>query len=76
MTTEKWLLKLGFDEENTIDGTWYYREPKINVSFGLIRIIGDGWELYTGSKKINYVQEVMNLFFSLTGEELKLREDE
>lgn len=71
LLTEEWLFKLGFTKE--------FGGYKLNI----FRIgWGDGDflnELYTliysnkFFKKVQYVHEIQNLYFALTGEELKLK---
>lgn len=70
--TEEWLIKFGFDVEINVDnGDWYFKQSKVDVSFGLIKDDNGSWELYTGSRKIKYVHQLQNLYFALTGEELE-----
>lgn len=67
--TEEWLLKFGFKKK--IDGKW--------VKYGLLFIKdpddswypelgGDDWQHFV---YVEYVHQLQNLYFSLTGEELK-----
>jgi hypothetical protein len=75
--TEEWLLKFGFEinrqtkEENNI---WRrnWEEGRFEVEQ-----IGAGfflWDNYCYGTKIKYVHQFQNLYFALTGEELKQQE--
>jgi hypothetical protein len=69
--TEEWLLKFGFtlitsDCESPSD--WYYRHDNLTGSIDNLT-----WK-YTHQHglKLKYVHQLQNLYFALTGEELKL----
>lgn len=76
--TEKWLLKLGFQEHP--NDYYYLGGYKIRFDLDndlnpikfcfLFFDIGD-WEM-----EIKYVHQLQNLYFALTCEELKIKEDE
>jgi hypothetical protein len=77
--TEEWLVKFGFDIKTDLDiGRHCYENDigKYNDSkhFEYIISSGDdshgGWWYYT--KEIEYVHQLQNLYFALTGEELIL----
>lgn len=65
--TEEWLLKFGFKKENTLhDGTSVYNgTPYLYFKDGYARIS-------IKTPDIEYVHQLQNLYFSLTGEELSL----
>jgi hypothetical protein len=74
--TEEWLLKFGF-EKDKINSSIY---PNYNFNgFGLFNSIGVPWEwdLVRGSNyirnKIQYVHQLQNLYFALTGQELIIK---
>lgn len=71
--TEEWLERFGFENdfdenptkgqltiENQFDGSW-------------IRVLDGMW---TDGIKIEYIHQLQNLYFALTGEELTIKEDE
>ena len=74
--TEEWLLKFGFEDITGVDYILH-----IDVDFKLILIPADafypqidkaddvGWSSIS-LNKIEYIHQLQNLFFSLTGEEL------
>ena len=81
--TEEWLLKFGFKVDNRfavkqyrIDGDKYHSlnmvSHKINYWSPIIRCDSQKqvFELYG----INYIHQLQNLYFALTGTELKLNE--
>jgi len=71
--TEEWLLKFGFVKIGTyrIEFVKYskYKDFEIEVSL----YINDG-KIVTGQDfEINYVHQLQNLYFALTGEELEIK---
>lgn len=71
--TEEWLLKFG---STGTYGNWQYTLPVGAITFHFRRNIEWYSELggiYLGSK-IKYVHQLQNLYFALTGEELKTKE--
>ena len=74
--TEEWLEKFGFTEamyDYTVHTGEFY-----NNKIGLLKIVGgDKYQLSIGSKNlmvvIEYVHQLQNLYFALTGEELTLK---
>jgi len=67
--TEEWLFLFGFE----------------NTRYGFVIMLNDGylriWDneiTWCGNrmKEIKYIHQLQNLYFALTGEELKLKEDE
>lgn len=74
--TEEWLIKLGFvtdeDDEEAYHNTVLYLERNNNKSpfWGVWK----GVESNIYLRHIDYVHELQNLFHSLTGEELTIKE--
>ena len=72
--TEEWLLKFGFERTDLIDNsnddwTWlFYQKDSIYIDGSDLTI-----ETATGIViKVEYVHQLQNLYFALTGEELTL----
>lgn len=78
--TEDWLLKLGFEIDHKIKGSYHYKffryhtqRPYSDDDFLLVT------EQYYLERELivsgglNYVHQLQNLFFALTGEELELK---
>jgi hypothetical protein len=70
--TEEWLLKFGFTE--TIKDSWYSKSIINKLTFhisisGLVAIDND-----KPIKAIEYVHQLQNLYFALTGTELEYNE--
>lgn len=72
--TEEWLVKFGFEKrvgEIFMYHTWFYIDKECaGVSGWYFRGI-DAFK-----SKIEYVHQLQNLYFALTGEELTLKENE
>lgn len=73
--TEEWLLKFGFDkirvrEYEKGDMSIYCGKKTISINVGFCNECG-GYEIKV---EIKYVHQLQNLYFALTGEELKLNE--
>lgn len=68
LLTEEWLLKFGFEKDDTI----WIKHP----IYGLLEKNGRFFiELgETGGIYIKYVHQLQNLYFALTGEELTIKE--
>ena len=64
--TEEWLLKFGFEWKIQHQG-FYNGRFKIDEKYK------EGYRLYFGGEKIDvkHVHQLQNLYFALTGEELK-----
>ena len=63
--TEEWLLKFAFTK---INSTWYgHGNFRINISFDL------EWAFNWMGISLNSVHQLQNLYFALTGIELKLK---
>ena len=72
--TKEWLLKLGFEIESEDDDYWYFLSNKTCV-FGISLFKKeDYWIFYDSDAKIKYVHQLQNLYLSLVGEELELKE--
>jgi hypothetical protein len=72
--TEEWLERMGFTYED--EEIYYIRLDENNV---LAYDLTDKDFAVTGlwaEHKINHVHELQNLYFALTGEELKIKDDE
>lgn len=76
--TEDWLIKFGF-EKKTINGsdTWLFNDCifeiiKNKLSFSLSLADNTGEIVF--EKEVSSVHQLQNIFFALTGEELKLKE--
>ena len=78
--TEEMLLKAGFIKEfnsgcdERDHNSYYYSGKEINLTIDFE--LGSSDHLYeclsvTGSQKLKYVHQLQNLYFALTGEELK-----
>lgn len=66
--TEEWLLKFGFEKENILsDGTISF---KFNPYFYFNPLKKEGY-ICIHTPPIKYVHQLQNLYFSLTGEELR-----
>jgi hypothetical protein len=65
--TEKWITKLGFESNmfNWQFGDWRISkiEDRFNVGYKSVILVRD----------MNYVHELQNLFFAITGTELELK---
>ena len=73
--TEEWLLKFGFIK----DMAWTYSIELINNN-RLVYYLGEkGWSIghknYSDFTNLIYIHEVQNLYFAITGTELKLKND-
>ena len=77
--TEEWLLKFGFEKENSlyvIDKDKYHTFSILvgGISFPFIKsndkVIRENFSFYG----IKYVHQLQNLYFALTGEEIVIKE--
>lgn len=75
--TEEWLVRFGFEETSRYGK---YLEFNINTdreqSFRLPickHSDKDYWYILRGSAKVKYIHQLQNLYFALTGEELRLK---
>jgi len=76
--TEQWMKKFGFKKRNEFCGCGI--NDNIEVwkldGYGFIKDISDKWFLEGydwNTKHFRYVHELQNLFFALSGEELKIK---
>jgi hypothetical protein len=67
--TEEWLLKFGFLKNLT---SWTNWEKPNNTKE--VRLIIQGKYLFYNGRIIEHVHQLQNLYYSLTGEELELKE--
>lgn len=82
--TEEWLVKFGCETRRTNSGHAYLSFEKINPKTDY----GSGFELYEDGlflcdcdggrigNKIEYVHQLQNLYFALTGEELTISNEQ
>lgn len=83
--TREWLLKFGFEKNNqsyqvvyTINVEDEYEQDytsKLYLGLDGQYFIGIPYELFRGKSKIQYVHQLQNLYFALTGEELTIKEE-
>lgn len=66
--TEDWLLKFGFDNKHNKDKFTIITKGKLNYEKG--RTYFNSWTIL--EKQPDYVHELQNLYFALTGTELTL----
>ena len=66
--TEEWLLKFGFDNKHNKDKFTIITKGKLNYEKG--RTYFNSWTIL--EKQPDYVHELQNLYFALTGTELTL----
>jgi len=77
--TEEWLVKFGFKKRITIGHSVQYFIGKNPVThdwlFDLLWLEGYSTPFYrNGFHKIKHVHQLQNLYFALTGEELKIEQ--
>ena len=75
--TEEWLVKFGFDKcTNNID-TWFINSIflpfKLTYTANKNKLIPDYMGTNLRYAKVNYVHQLQNLYFALTGEELQIK---
>ena len=68
--TKQWLRKFGFDYEGKT--FHWYTKGKVSISFTEGRMVLDIGVSYNQFKIPEYVHQLQNLYFALTGEELTL----
>jgi hypothetical protein len=70
--TEEWLLDLGFKgKEKAYNQTFYYAD-----SFSEWKVIHRDGLIKRNGKVIKHIHQLQNLYFALTGQELKLKNNE
>jgi hypothetical protein len=67
--TEEWLLKFGFTHENTIGGWSKWSNKKMKLLD--MKFYFESSEYFI---RVEYVHQLQNLYFALTGEELTIKE--
>jgi len=68
--SEEWLLKFGFENHST--NKFWFRKKQICISIvGVVELISCDMQALKIDLKIEYVHQLQNLYFALTGEELK-----
>ena len=67
--TEEWLLKFGFEKNITTDLHPTFSYDILNVNDGIVYVLNYGFVNH-----IKYIHQLQNLYFALTGEELKIKE--
>ncbi|MGI9582628.1 hypothetical protein ACR1PO_15640 [Chryseobacterium sp. RRHN12] len=76
--TEDWLLKFGFlidyMNKDILICAYYGNNPVTKDYILELKNVGDGWFYRNGYFKMKYVHQLQNLYFALTGEELKIKE--
>ena len=66
--TEDWLKRFGFEEPDGRDGYGGLLSPVFNGS--RIRVKDNSWMCYESTVRLDYVHQLQNLYFALTGTEL------
>ena len=72
--TEEWLLKFGFEKIERDDCCWYTLLIPSKYDFNILWDKGDsanGMSIEDYPVKCKHVHQLQNLYFALTGEELK-----
>lgn len=74
--TEDWLVKLGFVHRTAQDISWYSIDGKngISLSDNKFNFITGNFVCQLVLREIQYVHELQNLYFSITGKELVIPE--
>jgi len=81
--TEEWLLKFGFEQigisgyfSKNIDEKTYIAQNPNGFWIAIERAEGDddGEDEYSKQINVQYVHQLQNLYFALTGEELEIKE--
>jgi hypothetical protein len=65
--TEEWFLKFGF--ESIYSGTCYVQK-RVEIAYNSMQ----GFYIIMSGLKIEYVHQLQNLYFALTGEELTINQ--
>lgn len=72
--TEEWLLKFGFEEKQGYSTSKYWKDDKFLYKLnGYFLVINETYEGEALSDNIQYVHQLQNLYFALTGEELEIK---
>lgn len=70
--TEEWLIKFGFEKIKERDGSYYNHSIDYHYNNGALSVGCDNENGYEIPIKIEYVHQLQNLFFALTGKELSI----
>jgi hypothetical protein len=65
--TEEWLVKFGFETYK-----FDHKENQYRLKDRLVVVRNESFYDYGSSVKVDYVHQLQNLFFALTGEELTI----
>lgn len=68
---EDWLLKLGF-EKHSVNPFWFRKKHLCISVGGKVELISWDMQVFKIDTEIKYVHQLQNLYFALTGEELKI----
>jgi hypothetical protein len=80
--SEEWLLKFGFEIEKSnshciaFNEVGYEHELQLDKEFGTTENCWNITKYGSGYRLIYYVHQLQNLYFALTGEELKIKNNE
>lgn len=67
--TEEWLLKFGFERHSS--NPFWFKKLQVCVSLvGVIELISWDMQVFKVDNEIQYVHQLQNLYYALTGEEL------
>lgn len=83
--TEEWLLRLGFEKDTKNQKSYFHPVSAVHLSFKNITALEYGFRLMPGvemkdcfwgisKKSIQFVHQIQNLIFALTGTELEIKE--
>lgn len=67
--TEEWLLKFGFEDRNILG---FFSKDSFTIHFGQKLVFYKGDRVLKNFDNLEFVHQLQNLFFVLTGEELIL----
>jgi len=79
LLTEEWLLKFGFSKRDVLSSVLYdMKNPRFSIYLNPPIDKSNKWNILGIEKNINiqYVHQLQNLYFSLTGEELTIKQQE
>ena len=68
--TDEWLVKVGFESNNSSSNFLTYYNERYDYR---IEIHQDGDVWFDELRKIQYVHQLQNLYFTLTGQELEMQ---
>jgi hypothetical protein len=77
--TEEWLLKFGFSKRAVLSSVLYdMKNPRFSIYLNPPIDKSNKWNILGIEKNINiqYVHQLQNLYFALTGEELTIKQQE